>query len=98
MLLDLRIKGVPLTFLIVLVLMVLLTIFFGAWAVSVDAETRTGSFAFGAAGTGPGAAPVGPEGTSKETTANGVPSDQEDGQDAADKWWGNALLKACPFH
>ena len=98
MLLDLRIKGVPLTFLIVLVLMVLLTIFFGAWAVSVDANAQNGGFAFGAAGTGPSLASAGSEGPSKETTTNGAPIAQGNDEDAADRWWGNALLKACPFH
>ena len=97
MLLDLRIRGVPLTFLIVLVLMILLTIFFGAWAVSVDVNDQDEGFPFGTAGTGPSLASVGSEGSSKES-ANSVLSDQEDSQDAADNWWGNTLLKACPFH
>ena len=98
MLLDLRIKGVPLTFLIVLVFMIALTIFFGAWAVSVDANSRNGEFAFGAAvGAGTGPSSAGSGGTPKET-ANGAPVNQEDSPSSADTWWGGALLKACPLH
>ena len=98
MLLDLRIKGVPLTFLIVLVLMIVLTIFFGAWAVSVDANAQNGEFAFGAAvGAGTGPSSAGSDGTPKETS-NGASLNQEDSQSAADTWWGDALLKACPLH
>ncbi len=98
MLLDLRIKGVPLTFLIVLVLMIVLTIFFGAWAVSMDANAQNGEFAFGAAvGAGTGPSSAGSGGPPKEN-ANGSPVNQEDNQSSADTWWGGALLKACPLH
>ena len=98
MLLDLRIKGVPLTFLIVLVLMILLTVFFGAWAVSVDADSQEGVFALGAAvGAGSSPSQADSDGPLRET-ANGAPANQEDAQSAADTWWGGALLKACPLH
>ena len=97
MLLDARIRGIPLTFLIVLVFMILLTIFFGAWAVSADVGRQSGSFAFGAAGTGPSFVSVNSESSSEETI-NSVLGAQDGGRNAADEWWSDALLKACPFH
>ena len=95
-LIDWRIKGVPLTFLIVVVMMVLLTIFFGAWAVSADLEDQERSLQFGFAGSDPkgGTAVTNPS----AGDVSGAPSDQDNGDSLADEWWGSAVLKACPFH
>ena len=91
---DLRIKGMPVTFLVVLLLTLLLTIFFGAWAVSADAETENRNFAFaiGAAGPTLGAGVSGP---SDGQTLDGAIDAEEA---AEDTWWGTAFLKACPLH
>ena len=95
-LIDRRIKGIPITFLVVLLLTVLLTIFFGAWAVSADVETQEKRLAFSVGSLGPNIGTVSP-GTSDET-ADGDSASQEDSDTLADEWWGNALLKVCPFH
>jgi len=78
---------------LVLVAVLALIIFFGAWAVSADTGTRT--LAFGLPGTTP--------------TLNGNdPQDQDTGPfqvtrlgdqgTASDTWWGGAFLRACPLH
>jgi hypothetical protein len=84
---DLRIKGMPVTFLVVLLLTLMLTIFFGAWAASADsqAENRNFAFAIGASGPVPGAAEGG--------SLNGAAEEA-----AEETWWGSAFLKACPLH
>lgn len=86
---DLRIKGMPVTFLVVLLFTVLLTIFFGAWAVSADAETENRKFAFaiGTAGPSLGTGVAGPSDGATVTEAA-----------AEETWWGSGFLKACPFH
>ena len=89
--LSLRVLGVPAPFLASVVALVLLTIFFGAWAVSAEsANSRIYNLAASANGSviGP------PSETSAETSA-GVPSEKST---TADSWWGGALLKACPLH
>jgi hypothetical protein len=69
---------------VVVSVVIALFIFFGAWAVSVDASStgREFSLGFGA------------------TASTGDPAQTLDGDhtDASDSWWGNGLLKACPFH
>ena len=66
--------------------LVALFIFFGAWAVSVDASSTGREFSLGFGATA--------------TTSAGDPAQtlNEAGSDASDSWWGNGLLKACPFH
>ena len=93
-LLDLRIKGIPVTFLVVLLLTVLLSIFFGAWAVSADVEAQERMLGLSAIDPNPGGAT---SGTSTESTEGDSPG-QEDAGTLADEWWGDALLKVCPFH
>ncbi len=86
---DLRIKGMPVTFLVVLLFTVLLTIFFGAWAVSADAETENRKFAFA----------IGAAGPSLGTGASGPSDGATVTEEAAEEtWWGSGFLKACPFH
>ena len=91
--LDRKIKGLPITFLIAVTLTIMLTIFFGAWAVSadVDAQDRKLSFGIGGSGADSGAQP-------SSESSGGTSGDQADDQTVADEWWGRAVLKACPFH
>ena len=95
-LLDRRIRGIPVTFLVVLLLTVLLSIFFGAWAVSADVETqeRRLGLGLGAIDPTPAAQRPGPP----QRGRRGTPPARKDGRTLADEWWGDALLKVCPFH
>ena len=71
-----------------------LMIFFGAWAVSADVTERDRVFAFAV----PGGTPVL---TSNADSAGQLAlgdSRTADGNRAADTWWGNGLLRACPLH
>ena len=86
----------PMTFMVVTAMVIALSIFLGAWAVSVDAEDgdRAFSLGFPAAGT-----------ISQSASADGSPSNAYGDQalapgeeSAADSWWGQALIKACPLH
>ena len=95
LLVDRRIKGIPVTFLAVLVVTILLTIFFGAWAVSADAESRDRNLALAIAGTGANFGGITTE--AAEATDTKTPTNQE-GEGAADTWWGKVLLKSCPLH
>ena len=89
-------KGIPLSFIIVVVSTIILTIFFGAWAVSADADARDRSLAFAITGAGPALdAPDSSSGS--EAKLRGADA-QEDGASNADSWWGKSFLKACPFH
>ena len=84
---------VPLTFSLVLAVVLALIIFFGAWAVSADTGNRT--LAFGLPGTTP-------------TLSGSNLQDQNSGpyqvarlgehNNASDTWWGGAFLRACPLH
>ena len=86
---DLRIKGMPVTFLVVLLFTLLLTIFFGAWAVSADVETENRNFAFAIGAAGPSL------GTDLSGPSDGAAVTKET---AEDTWWGSGFLKACPLH
>ena len=97
MLAERRIKGIPVTFLAVLIITVLLTIFFGAWAVSTDVNPQVGGLSFAVAGSDPdnGGSNVEPP------SEAGVSASSDEGSGStADTWWGNALrrMKACPLH
>lgn len=85
---------VPLTFFVVLAVVLALIIFFGAWAVSADVGNQR-TLAFGLPGTTP------------SLSGNNVQQHDEgpyqvarlDGEDVAgDTWWGQAFLRACPLH
>ncbi len=71
-----------------------LMIFFGAWAVSADISERDRVFAF--------AVPGGVSALTTDTNATGPlavgESRTTEGGHAADTWWGNSLLRACPLH
>ena len=88
-----RILGVPIPFLTVLVLVVLLTIFFGAWAVSADGKSTSRSFYFALGGSG-----VSIQAPETSPASGEAPGATEGTESSADTWWGSGLLKACPFH
>ena len=83
---------VPATFLVVVSAVIFLIIFFGAWAASADSAggERKLSIGFAGSAAATSATTIG----SSETTSQGS-LDQSAG---GDSWWGNAFLKACPFH
>ena len=87
----------PVSFLVAVVAVIALLIFFGAWAVSVDAESRDRALALALPGGTMDFAAI------PEKKAEDAPFDPNayfggSDQTAADTWWGNALLKACPLH
>ena len=84
----------PISFLLVLAMTVALMIFFGAWAVSSDVTERDRVFAFAVPG---GTAALTSSSDSTEPLALGD-SRTAEGNHAADTWWGNGLLRACPLH
>ena len=91
----------PFVFVAVIVATVALIIFFGAWAVASDAEGR--ELTFGLAGTtSQGSETANTEGggpsTNSGRSAFGVAPIGETGNSAADTWWGQGFLKACPLH
>jgi hypothetical protein len=90
-------KGVPIpiSFAVMLAAIVAVVIFFGAWAVSLDAEGRERQLSFIAAG-GSGL-DVGTF-SGSQTTKQRDTRDQDTGGSQADAWWGRTLLKACPLH
>ena len=95
MFVDRRIKGMPITFVIVVVLMIVLTIFFGAWAVSAGAQTQDESFALAVTG----APNLDRTNSGPSSGSSGSASSNLEGEgEASDEWWGKALLTACPFH
>ena len=88
----------PVSFLVAVVVTLALLIFFGAWAVSVDGESRDRALAIALPGGATDFAGI-PE--KKAEDAPFDPNAYFGGQEntaAADTWWGNALLKACPLH
>ncbi len=85
---------IPVTFFVVLAVVIALIIFFGAWAVSADVGNQR-TLAFGLPGTTP------------SISGRNIPEDTTgpyqvarlDGEDVAgDTWWGQAFLRACPLH
>ena len=91
---------IPISFTIAVVMTLALFIFFGAWAVSADAEgyQRTLSYALA----GPAAsllAESDPDtpGSNVAGTNRAQAGANQDGSNA-DSWWGKSFLKACPLH
>ena len=80
---------VPATFLVVVSAVIFLIIFFGAWAVSADADGGERKLTFGFAG-GATATSATTVGSSEATTLSSL-----DQSAAEDSWWGGAFLKAC---
>jgi len=91
-------KGVPIpvSFAVMVAAVVALGIFFGAWAVSADAEQRERSLSFATStgGTKLDAAPFNPSVPAGQTI---LTAQEGDGR-RADTWWGKSLLRACPLH
>jgi len=84
---------IPLTFSLVLALVLALIIFFGAWAVSADVGNRT--LAFGL----PGTTPTLSGSNLQEQNSGPYQVARLDGNEtASDTWWGSAFLRACPLH
>ena len=91
-----RMKRVPLpvSFMIVMSMLIALFIFFGAWAVTVDAANHDRQLSFEVGnGISLGVNPL-------PVLPNTQPSGALVGDDesAADTWWGSSLLLACPLH
>ena len=84
----------PVSFILVLAMTIALMIFFGAWAVSADISERDRVFAF--------AVPGGTSALASHSNATGPLALREanptEGGAAADTWWGNGLIRACPLH
>lgn len=82
---------------------VMLLIFFGAWAVSASSDADVAGVLSGAtsgfAG-GVSTQPMSTAATAPGTAYDNVPrlASAADGSAPADKWWGKALLGACPLH
>ena len=93
---ELRIKGIPVTFLVVVMVTVLLTIFFGAWAVSADVDQNDRDLSFALAIGSPNVTTL--NAGSSAGSSPGDASTEEEEDTAGEKWWGQAVLKACPFH
>ena len=91
----LRSLPIPFSFAIVVSGLIALFIFFGAWAVSVDAaeHDRELSFALGSSGASFGVNPLPPQ-TNDQVAAKAATGDGS----SADTWWGSTLLIACPLH
>ena len=86
-------KGKPIPFLAVLVVTIVLTIFFGAWAVSEDLEAQ-GVSAFAGSLDG---------GTAPQTSAlqfgpTPISVDGASGEATDPAWWQDTLLTLCPLH
>lgn len=95
-----RILGVPLSFVVVVAAVVALLIFFGAWAVSVDAANHERSLSSVVLG-GAAGYEVRP-GAGLPANNPGVPASLEtdltESGSAADTWWGQSLILVCPLH
>lgn len=86
-------KVMHIPFLVVLVSVVLLIIFFGAWAVTSD-QNRLLSFGIAGAGASFDAGAYNPS----QITRQGDTGAPGKSQSKADTWWGTALIRACPLH
>ena len=84
----------PVSFMLVMAMVVALFIFFGAWAVTVDADHsgRELSFEIG------NSVSLGVNPLPAQPSTRAPEAQREGGQSAADTWWGSSLLLACPLH
>ena len=88
---------VPLTFIVVVAATIFLIVFFGAWAVSADASDREKVLSFGfVAGSDSLNANTPSSDQLNRLESSGLEESNIDNAD--DSWWGQAFLKACPFH
>ena len=87
----------PFVFVVVVAATVALIIFFGAWAVSASEEGRELNFGF-AGSTMEDPSLKSSEGGQQTQAAFGAAPIGETPGGAADSWWGQGFLKACPLH
>ena len=97
---QLKKVSAPLSFIVAIVATVALLIFFGAWAVSADSDSRERALSLALPGGVSGYAAPQTQAPQETETQKFLQSfDQaQAGDTAADKWWGKALLSACPLH
>lgn len=90
-----RRSPIPVSFAIVVSVIIALFIFFGAWAVSVDAANHDRELSFAVGNTG-SSFDVNPFPSQKNDRVTS--SATTDSLSSADSWWGRSLLFACPLH
>ncbi len=96
---QLKKVSAPLSFIVAIVATAALLIFFGAWAVSADSASRERALSLALPGGVSGYAAPQTQAQQTETQKFLQSFDQaQAGDTAADKWWGKALLTACPLH
>ena len=87
----------PFVFVAVIIATAALIIFFGAWAAASDVEGR--ELSFGLTGTSlEDSEAANSEGGDQTRAAFGVAPIGETSGGAAESWWGQGFLKACPLH
>lgn len=92
--LNLNRVSLPVSFVIVVAMLIALFVFFGAWAVTVDAANHDRSLSFEIGNSvSLGVNPLPARSNTLATEAR-----SEGSQSAADTWWGSSLLLACPLH
>ena len=85
---------VPVSFMIVMMAVIELFIFFGAWAVSVDAANHEREFSIAIGNSASlGVNPLPSQANAQTSTDAG-----QGVESAAESWWGSSLLLACPLH
>ncbi len=84
---------VPLIFAVVVAAVAALVIFFGAWAVSVNASSPDRELSF----VGP-SLNAGSEAGSRAIDAQSASAESGSAGTLAETWWGDALIVVCPFH
>ena len=90
------IKGKPIPFILVFVIAIALTVFFGAWAVSADLDSQNPAFAPGLGLYGGGLGDKsGLEGTANQYSSTPLTEGEVNGEAP---WWQSAVLTACPLH
>ena len=93
---SLKNTPLPVSFVVVVSVTIVLFIFFGAWAVSADAEDRDRVLSFAVPGGVSSISATSSQGAG--TARDSKVENATDGPNAADTWWGGALLRACPLH
>ena len=97
---NMRSLPVPVSFAVVALGIIALFIFFGAWAVSVDAAEKEQSLtATIVSGTvGYGSLPTVDSLSANQPNLAPHLASLTDTTSAADTWWGQSLILACPLH
>ena len=90
----LRKSPIPISFAIVVSVVIALFVFFGAWAVSVDAADHDRELSFAIGNT----TPTFGAGSLTQNIDRAGTSATADGGSSADTWWGRSLLAVCPLH